>query len=207
LQIGTHCNEATGQLAVQQNASSKVTIHLPLGLSITLDKGTRSKGTDVFKVNVPQTTAGPGKSCRVRVDTYAKARCVVTCTIGIALAGLNASLRGNLQMTGTCYVDDKKVSDTFLVEQGDGDRDSKVKAPSGGHEKEADEIPTDQPTEEERAGEEEEPAEDVGEEEVETPGGPTPPEEAEEEQPEDGDGSSSSDGGGSAGGYPPPTAN
>jgi hypothetical protein len=179
---GDNTNEAMGQLAVQQNASVKVTIGLPQGVSITLDKGTRSKGTDVFKISQTKTTSGPGKCCRVRVDTFAKARCVATSGLGLAFVAVCGELRGSLEMTGTCVIDDETVKDVLRIgPQGTDDRASTTEPPSGGIEKDPDGTPTDEPTEAEREGEEEEPATDA----------------------EDLDDASS----GTGGGYPPPNAN
>jgi hypothetical protein len=150
---GDNTNFAVGQLAVQRKASVSVSFSLPAGIGLSLDKSQRRSGDDLFEVEEAQTTAGKGKCCRVRVKAYAKARVVAACNVGTAFASANGWLCASLKMTGFATVGEKKIKDVFrIVPVEPGEVESKVEKPTGGLEEKVGKVPTDEPTEDERAG-------------------------------------------------------
>jgi hypothetical protein len=146
---GDNGNVACGQLAVDDSGGAAVSLTVPPGLRLDLQKRARSKETDVFVVDSTVTTTGSGKVCRVRVETAADVGLGAGSCLGVASAHLVGVLHGELLMTGTCRLGDRRVEDRFGVEP--VIRESVFDPPSGGVEQ-GELDPPDEPTEEEREG-------------------------------------------------------
>ncbi|MCU0727650.1 MAG: hypothetical protein MUE73_17970 [Planctomycetes bacterium] len=149
---GDNENAACGQLAVDDSGGASVSLSVPAGFRVSLQKSARAKETDVYSVDSPKTTVGPGKVCRVRVSTSAEVRVAAQSVIGISSVYVTGVLHGDLTMTGTCRVGDDRVEDRFTVEPKIPDiLESEFDPPTGGVEQ-GEPKPPDLPTDEEREG-------------------------------------------------------
>lgn len=161
---GDNENADFGQLAVENAGGAAVSIGIPEGLRVALQKSARLVGVDTYRVDSPKTTVGPGKTCRVRVDTFAEA-CVSAKSVvaGGASVSLSAVLHGALTMTGTCRIGEVRVEDVFRAEKAPTfSLESHLVPPTGGLDF-GEGTPTDEPTGQERPVSPKTPAVDGGE--------------------------------------------
>ncbi|MEN8149412.1 MAG: hypothetical protein ABFS86_06290 [Planctomycetota bacterium] len=115
---GDHRSSGRGRLGAASTSDVEFSLLAPSGFGDETVDTILALGNDAFATQTWKKTTGSGKKCRVRIDSAVLASGSARAVIGTAEAILKATLRVDLEMTGTCTIGAFRITDRFRIGPG-----------------------------------------------------------------------------------------